>query len=793
MKKIKQAFTLFRLTRIYDGALKVWCSGAMLALPMFLFVQLNIHQDNSYIFIAIGAILQLLGFTTFIYLVVRRYEKVSDSARFFDNKYGSSNRFETFLQLEKSSHILKEQQQSDTSAFFKQSKFSLKMYSIFGVALLTVVLSVLNIALLNSIYNQKNEDQEKLLQQQKFSEEVVEKQQEIKRLANESAQLILTRPEDTELQAKPFDELEWQGEGDSPHGFKSIVLSVYVNGELRTEIPPEELPLEGGKIKFYSFLALEELNVNPFDLVSYHLTGVAQVGGEERTIYSPPGFIEIRPFREDAQTLQGDENSSTLASDTITLFLSEQIRLTKGAFALKIYLQNPTEEHDINELFANLSTMQQALNERLDSFIANPENRTLESEIINSLEQALQEMSNCVNSLSANDIDSSMISQQKAITHLIQALKNIKKVITQGQNEPPPPSPFEDKQEYETPESMSENNLHQQLQQLANEQNRLNQEIEQAKNGEAQNELANKQDELAKKLESLKDNSASSRELKDKLDQSQNSMNSSSESLNSGKTTAASQYGQQAIANLEGAAQEIEEKSNKETRETLNEIANKLDDIANGSSPMDELSNLQGEVKEAAQKQGESGTINNADKLNTLANEIGEIMSDENPLNRLQELKQTVNEMRLDNFDAQQYLEEAVNSLNEHSKHLKYVSTRPEELYPQEEAQLMADLEDILSNTELALDMMKNQSSNANIKSALGELQQDIQDINLDSDYAILSNKLVDFSSRLSTILSKMSRRVEVFVFDAEEIPKKYRKDTAEYFERLSNDKGENE
>ena len=62
------------------------------------------------------------------------------------------------------------------------------------------------------------------------------------------ADLQLEVPE-SEIRAKPLDELEWGGAGVSSRGFRSIVLAVYVNGVRKNTLPPDSAPDRKGEIR----------------------------------------------------------------------------------------------------------------------------------------------------------------------------------------------------------------------------------------------------------------------------------------------------------------------------------------------------------------------------------------------------------------------------------------------------------------------------------------------------------------------------------------------------------------
>lgn len=213
------------------------------------------------------------------------------------------------------------------------------------------------------------------------------------------ADLQLEVPE-SEIRAKPLDELEWGGAGVSSRGFRSIALAVYVNGVRKNALPPDSAPDRKGEIRFNGYLALEEFDVKPFDLVSYHLEGIARTAEGERTVLSPPQFIEVRPFREDVLTpdrLPGGADAASRGMEVysrLSLLLETQIELNKALFSARILKSRKTAEAEKQwkSLYARLCADQKALADELDNLLAREESRRLPADAVNHLELSLAAM-----------------------------------------------------------------------------------------------------------------------------------------------------------------------------------------------------------------------------------------------------------------------------------------------------------------------------------------------------------------------------------------------------------------
>ncbi len=821
MKSVKKQFILYRLSRIYRSGLKFWsCCALAAAAVLFSTGIFDPKREYYLVFNIIAGILLLAGFAGFLLLCIIRYEKRRATAREFDGQAGSFNHFEAYLELEHSEHPLKNEHATESRHLFKAFKLPAQTFLVLLFMAAALLFTGLDVGLmhhnreLNQVHKELEEEQARA-EQEKQAEE--EKQKE---LAAETAKLIITIPEEKELRAKPLDELDWEGVGESPHGFTGLALAVYVNAEFHSNIPPEKLPGETGRIRFGSFLTLEDFNVKPFDLVSYHLTGQAMVGGEKRTILSEPGFIEVRPFREDVFTGEADQLTEAGADlmEILNAFLNRQLRLNKALFALKIYHLNPDKNNPIDtvKVHENIIAQQQELAYNLNTFLLDPKFRTVPADIINHLELAHGNMNDSVSALREPAIDKGLQHQQKAIANLIQAMKNIRKLMlkappAEGAQQRPDENPFKDKQKFQPPELDDAKNPHNQLKQLIEEQKKLNDEIkkdEQSPDRKSQEQMANEQDTLQDKTNQLKTNL--SLELQKKLEQSAESMAESSDNLRANKNSAASLKGQKAAANLESAAKMLEKASDDATRLAMDNARNKLDKLAGAlkSGKMTaeqasaELMDMAGEMAGEAGKQGKEGTMGNAGKLGKLAGRLNQGAESkgnrEQMLEELKALKDLINEMRMDGQDLAQFLESAAGKLNEQSRQLKYAAKNPEELPPAEAAEVMDEMKKLLEDVSLALDQLAEDASKPefkkNIEAARDRSRAAVSTVSAEGEgsgaaaaYKEISENTSHVVSLIAGLLVELKRDMRVYIFNAGDVPPKYRKATAEYFERLSN------
>lgn len=828
MKSVKRQFIFYRLSQIFRPGLNTW-GGCALAAAGLLSLAYLIDPAGKYCpwFNIPAGILLAGGFAGFVLRSAARYEKQRATARKFDQLSGSFNRFETYLELKNSGHPLEHEHAASSRLFFRTFRLPFRTFSVavsLAAALLFTGLDLALMARAGRLHKLRTEYKEEQAQAEEKQKAEEEKQKE---LAAETARLIITAPEESELRAKPLDELDWEGTGESPHGFTAIALSVYVNAEFHSNVPPEELPGQNGRIRFGSFLALEDFGVKPFDLVSYHLTGEALVGGEKRTILSEPGFIEVRPFREDVFTGDSGELSAEglQAIDILNAFLNRQLALNKALFALKIHQANPDEKNPVDpvKVHAGVTARQQELAGDLDHYLQNPETRRMPADIVNHLELAHQDMIRGVKALEEKDIDQGLKHQQKAIANLIQAMKNIRKLLLKSQPEglqQQEENPFKDKQKFKLPELDEAENLHNRLKQLLEEQKNLNEEIKkhgQGEPGKAPEEMVDAQGAIHDKTDQLKEKSPPSAPFRGKLEQGMESMEEAAASLRGGKMPAASLKGQKAAANLAAAMKLLEKASDEATRKTLDETREKLDRLSgeldsgqkNPSQVQNELSGMPAPLARAMEKQGQAGTMENAGKLGKLAERINQSAEscssgcpDGQPGNmgqELKELKDFINEMRMGAGDPVSFLESAAGKLGEQSRHLKYAAGNPDDISPGEAAEIMSEMKTLLDDIALALARLEKESSAPGLREMLAAVREKSrlagaaisttvpEGEQAAAYYRDASRNAAHVVSLLAEVLAELKRDLRVYIFNADDVPPKYRKAAAEYFERLSN------
>ena len=371
----------------------------VLLLTLYLVNPLYGYQIAYYLFItsAVG------GAIIFAASYLLRHHKVNKTAQIIDNEHQAQSRLETTWELRKTQHPLKDAQQKDTSDFFKNHKFSYwGMFRILFVSVLLLI-SCANTSILNDQrqrYIKAIEKQQKEVEKQKKQSEdqKAKKQKKKKKQILDFAEIKLVLPE-SETRAKPLDELEWSGVGKSSKGLNKVTISVYLNGQYIKDIEPETAPSnKAGNIKVNGYLALDEFNVKPFDLISYHLTAYSDMNGKpQHKIISSPQFIEVRPFREDAFfAAQGGGGQKML--NILIRFLQLQVIINKATFTARIMRQqalNQETQDKYWKFFKTVKKEQIKLQKEVGEFLRSKMARDYPADAINNVEKASDYIEAC--------------------------------------------------------------------------------------------------------------------------------------------------------------------------------------------------------------------------------------------------------------------------------------------------------------------------------------------------------------------------------------------------------------
>ena len=136
-----------------------------------------------------------------------------------------------------------------------------------------------------------------------------------------------------ETKAAPIEEVPLEATAESTTGLRDLVLEMEVNGEPRLKAPVavDELKAKG-RHGIQTSIYLDQLEVQPYDIVSYHLRAQRIDPRPLPETDSPVQFVQVKPFRDDVREVPGGEGNEAFA--LITALKAAQLRLIKENFLL---------------------------------------------------------------------------------------------------------------------------------------------------------------------------------------------------------------------------------------------------------------------------------------------------------------------------------------------------------------------------------------------------------------------------------------------------------------------------
>jgi len=143
-----------------------------------------------------------------------------------------------------------------------------------------------------------------------------------------------------ETKAAPIEEVPLQATAESTGGMRDLSLEISVNGDPKpgTPIPMAELAKPGSR-KIETSMYFDQLNVQPYDMVSYYLRA-RRITGQPNVpeTVSPVQFVQVKPFRDDIREENGSGSGLTQEQQSVLRLIQAmkvaQLRLIKENFTL---------------------------------------------------------------------------------------------------------------------------------------------------------------------------------------------------------------------------------------------------------------------------------------------------------------------------------------------------------------------------------------------------------------------------------------------------------------------------
>lgn len=790
---------------IFSGlcAAVIFAAGGIILKTVLFFMEMDVPFFSMYV----------LVFSVIIFAAVfflRRGTKKKTAAK-VDKEMSASNRLECAAELEKIQHPLKSAQLENCREFFRENTVPLKLFRV--VLPLAVLIIFVGILASVPVYRVTPADAEGKNKPADKAENV-KRQKDEKKKTEEAQEINFTAPE-SEMRAKPMDEIAFEGEALSGAGFSEITLKISVNAVLKKTVRIEgENFSKPGKVEFSGEFYLDELEVNPFDLVTYHLEAYSANDKDRKNpVISLPQFIEVRPFREDA-FLAGGGNLEKQKGilEMLVKFLNNQIVINKSSYLAKASTGR-VETKVLAEELKGVTAEQEALYEEISKFIKDIKPEEIPAESFYSIKQAAENMklakdelekissilkSNTLQNSENSTFDRCFTAQHKAIAELIQAMKNVKKIIAEGTGTPEETkeNPFKDKQKFEKPEIDRGKNPEQQLQQLKKEQEEVLRELEK-ETGESNSEASKKQSGITDKLEKITGEKGLRQETEKHISEAAEASRTAEKALSSNEKETAKASGMKALSEMKKALNEINENSDKETADAAEKIKKDINQAerkmknGNKSSASKSLDNAMSEAIDAVRKQAASGKLSNAEKLNETAKAIKEgkdkvLKADtEKSKEEFRKLKKEISSS-LRNEDALKGLRESLDRLEELSKELKYL----------ERNKTTKEMQKVFEDMQIASQEAGNYAeelSGGGLPAA-GEMDRLLDEILENYEHRAIGEDRIKATLTLTgkiisdgnALLANVTGNKQLNIFTAEDAPPEYRKAVSKYFERLS-------
>ena len=413
-------------------------------------------------------------------------------------------------------------------------------------------------------------------------------------------------------------------------------------------------------------------------------------------------------------------------------------------------------------------------------------------------------------------LDQASAAQQTAITELVQSLKSARKVILtgnrsasgnkSGQNR----NVFRDRQKFILPEMPREQNPAEQLRTQIREQQQL---LDQMRNtspadAAAQEQMTVKQKNIQENVRKTAETPSLPRGTAQALNQARNAMKEAGKMLQSGQAEMAQAAGRKALSDLKQAEKTIEENADRRMRKSLADARRTLERLSAPSSARtpasaqtaDSLRTLAAKLLEDALAQHKTGRQSHAEDLARLAKQIHDAASSRNPEQALADLLTDLRELRLKGGNEHRLLAESATALRKLAQELKYTAKHPEDSDDSEKLRLRDDLLTELETVALALERLEQNSGKTQlsaealakakrIASRFADLPAHRAGASIlppSAEALQLAVEIGKLCTDLRQILNRHRAEQNVYRFQPDDVPEKYRKDVANYFERLS-------
>jgi hypothetical protein len=267
------------------------------------------------------------------------------------------------------------------------------------------------------------------------------------------ASIVWESPE-PESKANPVEEVPTAAMAQSSSGLRNLSLEISVNGDPKKSVPLPVKPYDqAGTNEIKVSIYMDELGVQPYDVVAYYLRGQRITEQKVPDTTSAIQFIQVRPFRDDVTEVPpGNKPPPKGYALLIRLKLAE-LKSIKENFVLAhtdLAVTDPVRVKENDRVGKNQGDLSAKTEEIVQAFIQDG----VSADVIDLLRQAEPYMTDASKKILATQNAPALKPQGKALSLIVEVEKFVIKLMGPPTPIKPPDSnnpddPFKDKQQHQ--------------------------------------------------------------------------------------------------------------------------------------------------------------------------------------------------------------------------------------------------------------------------------------------------------------------------------------------------------
>ncbi len=373
----------------------------------------------------------------------RHYQSLLHSAAELDAELATMSRLESAVAARKDDSPLAQAQRTETEVFLQHVKTDASSRR-HWVTFLTTVAAFLAAGHVATFICWSS-----VTQRSKRTDEAEASRQQKEAEAKAEAIIEWVSP-DSETKATAIEEVPLEARARSTGGLRDVILEAQVNGSQRLSQPLKLPDLESsGDHPVKTSLLLDQLTVQPFDIVSYHLhTQRRESRALPRTV-SPVQFIQVKPLREDTFLCKGGDKPSK-CFNYVTALKAAQLRLMKENFTLAQAEIGHDTEAWVEEN-ARVAGEQGLLSAKTDEVLELMTTNRYPPEILELVKKARPYVESAAKQMQAKANQAAIVAQGQALGFFTEVERYLKHTISLSANslEPKAADPFAENKKVE--------------------------------------------------------------------------------------------------------------------------------------------------------------------------------------------------------------------------------------------------------------------------------------------------------------------------------------------------------